>query len=110
MGRKQLEKIGYTVTCADNGRIAVEAVRHDRYDIIFMDLQMPEMDGLTATRAIRRNELGSGRHVPIVALTADARANDRAECLANGMDDYLTKPVAIPELRAALERWVRVPV
>ncbi len=108
VGRKQLEKIGYTVTCADNGRIAVDALQRDRYDIVFMDLQMPEMDGLTATRTIRRNELGTGKHVPIVALTADASADDRTKCLASGMDDYLAKPVAIPELRAALERSLRV--
>lgn len=70
---------------------------------------MPDMDGLTATRAIRRSELVTGLHVPIVALTADARAQDRMECLASGMDDYLSKPVSLNDLRTALARWVKAP-
>lgn len=107
VGRKQLEKIGFRVTCAENGRIAVEALLTDHFDIVFMDLQMPEMDGLTATKEIRLNERPTGAHVPIVALTADARAKDRAECLASGMDDYLSKPVALSEMRTMLARWVK---
>ena len=108
VGRKQLEKLGYHVTSAANGRIAVEAVAADRFDIVFMDLRMPELDGLNATRAIRSRERGTGRHVPIVALTADVRSNDRAACLESGMDDFLAKPVALSDLRAVLGRWVRV--
>ncbi|GAC1395481.1 MAG: hypothetical protein NVS3B17_10670 [Vulcanimicrobiaceae bacterium] len=106
VGRKQLEKIGFTVTCADNGRLAVDAVRAGRYDIVFMDVQMPEMDGLAATRAIRRNEASGDKRLPIVALTADARPQDRLECLDSGMDDYLSKPVALADLRRVLERWI----
>ncbi len=109
LGRKQLEKIGFTVTSADDGRAAIEAVRRENFDVVFMDLQMPDMDGLTATRAIRRSELVTGLHVPIVALTADARAQDRMECLASGMDDYFSKPVSLNDLRTALARWVKAP-
>jgi len=109
VGRKQLEKIGYAVACAESGESAIEMLLRERYDVVFMDLHMPDMDGLTATKTIRQNELASGGHVPIVALTADAQPKDRLECLASGMDDYLSKPVALPELRAVLARWVHSP-
>ena len=109
VGRKQLEKLGFAVTCADNGRIAVDVLETERYDLVFMDVQMPEMDGFAATRAIRRNERAANRaRVPIVALTADARTQDRTACLESGMDDYLSKPVALTDLRAVLARWLRV--
>lgn len=109
VARKQLEKLGYDVTCAENGRVAVEAVAREGFAIVFMDLQMPEMDGITATRTIRRSERGTGRHVPIVALTADVSNTDRTECLESGMDDFLAKPLSLSDLKAALARWTEVP-
>jgi len=72
---------------------------------VFMDCQMPEMDGFGATRSIRAGEAGTPRHIPIVALTANAMHGDREQCLAAGMDDYIAKPVTKQALAAALERW-----
>jgi CheY-like chemotaxis protein len=103
--RKLLEKAGYRVEVAANGMEALEAVKKVRFDLILMDCQMPEMDGYDATREIRRRE-GSGRRVPIVALTAHAMTGDREKCLEAGMDDYLTKPVNAAELRGAVEQWI----
>jgi CheY-like chemotaxis protein len=77
------------------------------FDAILMDIQMPEMNGLDATRTIRARESGSGRRVPIIALTANAMDTDREEALAAGMDDYVTKPLRLPELQAALERALK---
>jgi CheY-like chemotaxis protein/two-component sensor histidine kinase len=109
VGRKQLERIGFTVTCVESGRFALEALARERYDIVFMDLHMSDMDGISTTQAIRRSEAGTASRVPIVALTAEAREADRAICLASGMDDYLSKPVALDQLRAALERLLKLP-
>ena len=86
---------------AQNGVDAVEMARRSAYDLIFMDCQMPEMDGYDATHRIREME-GAGRHTPIVALTAHAKAGDREKCVAAGMDDYLSKPVPKQELMAVL--------
>jgi len=97
-----LEKMGYRVDVAGNGSEAVEAVRRLGYDIIFMDVHMPEMDGLEATRTIVR-EFGE-RRPRIVAMTAGALAEDREACLEAGMDDYVSKPVQVQELQRALER------
>ncbi len=88
-----LEKAGHTVTIAGNGREALEHVVRDSFHLVLMDVQMPEMDGLTATAAIREHERASGRHVPIVALTANVMQGDRERCLEAGMDAYVTKPV-----------------
>jgi two-component system sensor histidine kinase/response regulator len=99
-----LEKNGMRVDVAGNGREALAALDREAYDIVFMDLQMPEMDGYEATGEIRRRE-GAGRHLPIVAMTAHAMPEDRARCFAVGMDDYLTKPVAMDDLRQVLTRW-----
>ena len=86
------------------GRPSAALVTH-AYDLVFMDCQMPDMDGFEASRAIRAEEAGTPRHVPIVALTANAMQGDREQCLAAGMDDYVPKPVTKQALAAALERW-----
>jgi len=101
-----LEQLGCTVEIVCNGLQAVEALRSRSFDLVFMDCHMPEMDGYEATRRLRAHEQPLGRRTPIVALTAAALAEDRDRCLACGMDDYLTKPVSLPQLRAALARWI----
>jgi len=103
-----LESRGYKVAVAGNGREAVEAHARDEFDLILMDCDMPEMDGFEATREIRARESASGgEHIPIVALTANAMAQDREACLAAGMDDHLGKPFSSATLQAMLERWIR---
>ena len=101
-----LGKRGHTVTAVENGRDAVAAVGAgpDAFDLVLMDLQMPEMSGLEAARAIRDREGGSARRVPIVALTAHAMQGDRERCLAAGMDGYLAKPIDVDQLIATVER------
>jgi two-component system sensor histidine kinase/response regulator len=107
----QLLKLGYAADVVPNGLEVLEALKSIPYDIIFMDCQMPEMDGYDAASAIRLQEQTSGSGynwkapVYIVAITAHAMKGDRDKCLAAGMDDYLSKPIRLPELRAALERW-----
>jgi PAS domain S-box-containing protein len=93
-----LERQGHQVQVANNGREAVEAVEQEEFDLILMDVQMPELDGLQATRTIRRQERTTGRHIPIMAMTAHAMPGDREMCLAAGMDDYLTKPIRSADL------------
>ena len=105
LAKRMFEKLGCRVDLAGNGREAVEMASQLRYDIIFMDCFMPELDGYGASRELRQLEPGDQR-VPIIALTANAMAEDRAKCLAAGMDDFLSKPVDIEELRKALQRWV----
>ncbi len=97
LGVRLLEKRGYEVKTAENGRIAVEMVRKENFDLILMDVQMPEMDGFEATAAIRRLQQESGKRTPIVAMTAHALAGYKERCLDAGMDNYLTKPIR-PEL------------
>lgn len=99
-----LEQQGHRVTLATNGREAVAAARGHRFDLILMDLQMPELDGLAATARIREAERNLGRRTPIVAMTARAAEGDRARCLAAGMDDYVSKPVSRQQLLSAVAR------
>ena len=100
-----LEKCGHKVTVADHGGEALAAMAKKRFDLVLMDVQMPEMDGFEATRRIREIEEGTGYRTPIVAMTAHAMAGDRERCLAGGMDDYLTKPVQRGELFRVL-KWI----
>jgi signal transduction histidine kinase/CheY-like chemotaxis protein/streptogramin lyase len=99
-----LEKHGYTVLVASDGRQALELFDRHRVDLVLMDVQMPHMDGLEAAAAVRQREQGSPDHVPIVALTAHAMKGDRERCLAAGMDAYLAKPVQADALYAAIEK------
>ena len=99
-----LEKRGCTVVIANNGKEAVQAVATQRFDLVLMDVQMPEMDGIEATELIRRSEAARGEHTPIVAMTAHAMKGDREHCLDAGMDDYLTKPVNSQELLKTMAR------
>jgi two-component system, sensor histidine kinase and response regulator len=101
-----LEKRGHYVVVAGNGREALKALEKTRFDLVFMDVQMPEVDGLEATAVIREREKGSGMHQPIIALTAHAMKGDREKCLAGGMDGYLTKPIRPQELDAILEGYL----
>ena len=100
-----LEKRGHSVKVANNGRQAVEALAAAAFDLIFMDVHMPEMDGLEATRNIREGEAGTGRRQPIVAMTALVMKGDRERCLDADMDDYLSKPIRSQELDDILDRY-----
>jgi CheY-like chemotaxis protein len=100
-----LEKRGHHVTAVENGALAVDITEHEQFDIVLMDVQMPVMDGLTATANIRTRERERGGHVPIVAVTAHALDQDRQRCLAAGMDDYLPKPIRTPDLFAAIAKY-----
>jgi len=111
LARRLLEKMGHSVVVVDNGRKAVDEAAAGRFDLILMDLQMPEMDGLEATARIReaeRQALGSpgadARHVPIIAMTAHAMTGDREQCLHSGMDDYISKPISLPAVVATIAR------
>jgi two-component system, sensor histidine kinase and response regulator len=104
LATKVLEKLGHKVTVVDNGRKAVDAVRAGNFDVVAMDVQMPELDGLEATRAIREWEAAGDRHVPIIAMTAHAMKGDRERCLDAGMDEYVSKPIRSADLAAAIER------
>ena len=98
-----LERWGHTVEVVDNGRTALAAVARERFALVLMDVQMPTMDGLSATREIRAGEAHTGEHVPIVAMTARTMSGDREKCLEAGMDAYVSKPFELDELFATLE-------
>jgi CheY-like chemotaxis protein len=108
LGFAMLTDLGCKVDIASNGRKAVEAIAQNTYDLVFMDCQMPELDGIEATKAIREREAHLGGHVIIVALTAHAMTGDREQCLAAGMDDYLSKPFSMEKLYNTLECWLMV--
>ena len=98
-----LEKKGYRATVAENGLVVLACLEKQRFDLILMDVQMPEMGGLEATRSIRERERKSGGHTPIVAMTANAMKGDRERCLESGMDDYVSKPVLPEEMFRVME-------
>jgi signal transduction histidine kinase/CheY-like chemotaxis protein len=102
-----LESLGCEVSVAWNGQEAIEMYRRGNYDIILMDMRMPVLDGPEATRAIRRSELETGTRIPVVAVTANAFADDRRQCFEAGMDDFLSKPFTLDAIREVLARWNR---
>jgi CheY-like chemotaxis protein/HPt (histidine-containing phosphotransfer) domain-containing protein len=110
VGTRLLQRLGFTADLAGHGQEAVDAFTKAPYDVVLMDVQMPVMDGLEATRRIRGHEraLGAARPAPafIVAMTASAMVGDRERCLESGMDEYITKPVRSEELTQALERYI----
>src|SRR5262249_38986823 len=95
---RMLQKQGHAVTVVNNGKEALDALSREHFDLILMDVQMPEMDGFETTFAIRADESWYGRRMPIVAMTAHAMEGDRERCLEAGMDDYITKPLQAADL------------
>jgi len=106
--QRLLEKRGYSIVVVGDGRAALSALEQDEFDIVLMDVQMPDMDGFAATAVIREQERTSGRHTPIVAMTAHALKGDPERCLAEGMDAYISKPIRTDELFLTLERMLNV--
>ena len=104
---QMLMAAGLRFRLVGNGEEAVELFRSSRPGMILMDVSMPVMNGLQASRAIREIESGTGHRVPIVAVTAHVLEGDREECLAAGMDDYLAKPISIEKLEEQLDRWLK---
>jgi PAS domain S-box-containing protein len=107
---RMLQQSGHAVTIAPNGRVALDLLARERFDVVLMDVQMPEMDGFEAARAVRVRESAGAPHTPIIAMTAHAMAGDRERCLAAGMDAYVSKPVRRLELLDAIARVVEDPV
>jgi hypothetical protein len=97
-----LAKLGHMFVIANNGLEAIEQLKQQAFDLVLMDVQMPEMDGIQATKVIREHEKSTHDHIPIIAMTAYAMAGDRARCLAAGMDGYVTKPINPEEVDAAI--------
>lgn len=106
----QLERLGYAASAVNSGAKAIEEFSKNShlYSLILMDCQMPDVDGFTATRAIRKEEAARGGHIPIIAMTATVTRGAREACLAAGMDDYLSKPVSRDALHTMLIRWIDV--
>ncbi len=104
-----LEKRDYIVSIAGDGRKALAALEKETFDVVLMDVQMPEMDGFEATAAIRESERSTGRHVPIIAMTAHSLKGDAERCLSAGMDAYISKPIRTSELFGTMERFLDLP-
>ena len=102
-----LEKRGHSVKVVANGREALDSLEQESYDLVLMDVQMPEMDGFEATGELRKREKQTGLHTPIIALTAHAMKGDRERCLEAGMDGYLSKPIRAQELDDLLENSIK---
>jgi CheY-like chemotaxis protein len=108
--RRLLEKNGYSVLVAENGHVALEAFRQHTFDLVLMDLQMPVMGGLEATRNIRSLERSIDRRTPIIAVTAFSEQCAKESCFEAGMDEYLTKPLDTGKLLSAIQRHLPAPV
>ncbi|MBM3301291.1 MAG: response regulator, partial [Deltaproteobacteria bacterium] len=104
LAAKMLEKMGHTFAVASNGQEALRCLEREKFDLILMDVQMPVMDGIEATKAIRDHELSTGTHIPIVAMTAYAMKGDKERCLEAGMDDYVSKPINPTVLFETIEK------
>jgi len=107
LAARLIEKKGHRVIVVSTGREVLSAIEREPVDLVLMDVQMPELDGLEATAAIRQKEKTTGGHLPVYALTAHAMKGDRERCLAAGMDGYITKPIRIEELEQLLENLSR---
>jgi len=107
LAARLLERAGHQVKVVQDGKAAVEAFDADVFDLILMDVQMPEMNGLEATQKIRQKEQHTSKHMPIIALTANAMKGDREQCLDAGMDDYISKPIQVDELEVVMARVMR---
>jgi two-component system, sensor histidine kinase and response regulator len=110
VARGLLEKIGVSVEVANNGKEALEALDIKNYSMVFMDCQMPELDGYEATKLIRKSELNTEHRTPIIAMTANAMKGDREKCLAAGMDDFLSKPIDVSKLKAVIKHWTSMEI
>jgi CheY-like chemotaxis protein len=109
LAQRLLEKRGHTVVLAETGKAALEAIDKQTFDLVLMDVQMPEMDGLEATAAIRQREKISGKHLPIIAMTANAMIGDKEHCLQAGMDGYVAKPLSVNDLFSTIETLLTRP-
>jgi signal transduction histidine kinase/DNA-binding response OmpR family regulator/ligand-binding sensor domain-containing protein len=109
LASRLLEKHGHHVVAVGNGRAALERLENERFDVILMDIQMPEMDGFEATAALRQKEEATGIHVPVIAMTAHAMQGDKEHCLAAGMDGYVSKPIVVKELLAVVQALLEGP-
>ena len=109
LARRLLQKQGYTVVIAENGREALIALDTENFDLVLMDVQMPEMDGFEATASIREKERTTGTRLPVIAMTAHAMKGDEERCLMAGMDGYISKPISPQKLFEALEKYLPVP-
>jgi CheY-like chemotaxis protein len=110
VAQHMLTRLGHSVDVVQNGREALERLARERYDLVFMDCQMPEMDGFEATKSIRSPTSTVLEHnVPVIAMTANAFSEDRERCLAVGMNDFLAKPVDRSALTQLIERWAPAP-
>ncbi len=103
----QLKKLGYEAIAVGNGRSAVEELKRRNYLLVLMDCQMPEMDGFETTNVIRKSESLTGKHIPIIGLTAHAMEGDRDKCIAAGMDDYLSKPTSLDKMSKMITKWTQ---
>lgn len=101
-----LQDSGYDLTIAENGRVGLEKHEKEKYALILMDVSMPEMDGIEATKSIRNREASTHCHTPIIGVTAHALKGDMERCLDAGMDDYLSKPINPDELVNKLQQWL----
>ena len=110
LAARLLEKQGHRVTVASNGKEALGQLEQEHFDLVLMDVQMPEMNGFDTTAAIRNREKHSGQHIPIIAMTAHAMKGDREHCLEVGMDGYVSKPIQSKELSEEISRIVSASV